>query len=447
MSSHREAPGTSRDAAADSTDLYAFVSPDDPATVTLIANHIPHEEPAAGPNFYEFGTDVLYQINIDNDGDGVAEVVYSFQFATTVLDSSTFLYNTGPIASLTDPHFNRRQTYSVSRTDANNHTTVLGTGLPCPPCNIGPLSTPKYPALAKAAVKSLPGGRTVFAGPRAEGFYADLGALFDLGDLRPFENFHAFGNLPARHGVNALKQLNVHSIALKVPISDLTAGSPVIGVWASASRQKVRILDQPNGATVQTIETGPYVQVCRLGNPLFNEVLVPMVQKDFWNTQQPVNDAQFAAGVAHPELARLLNVLYPGKFPNLAAYTKPRADLQAILLTGIPAGVVSPAYTTFTGTLLADQLRLNTAIPPTSTPNVLGVLGGDLAGYPNGRRVIDDVFTIELRAIAGLTIPLVDPSFTPDRAASVVTDGVTFDNYLKHFPYLGLPYSGYNVPK
>jgi hypothetical protein len=446
MSSHREAPGTSRDAAADSTDLYAFVSPDDPGTVTLIANHIPHEEPAAGPNFYEFGTDVLYQINIDNDGDGVAEVVYSFQFATTVVDSSTFLYNTGPIAALTDPHFNRRQTYSVSRTDATNHTTVLGTGLPCPPCNIGPLSTPTYPALANAAVKSLPGGRTVFAGPRAEGFYADLGALFDLGDLRPFENLHKFGNLPARQGVNALRQLNVHSIALKVPISDLTAGSAVIGVWATASRHMVRILEQPNGATVQTIETGPYVQVCRLGNPLFNEVLVPTAQKDFWNTQQPVNDSQFAAGATHPELARLLNVLYPGVFPNLAAYTKPRADLQAILLTGIPAGIVSPAFTTFTGTVLADQLRLNTAIPPSRKPNVLGVLGGDLAGYPNGRRVFDDVFTIELRAIAGLTIPLVDPSFTPDRAASVVTDGLTFDNYLRNFPYLGLPYNGYDVP-
>ena len=447
MSSHREAPGTSRDAAADSTDLYAFVSPDDPATVTLIANHIPHEEPAAGPNFYEFGTDVLYQINIDNNGDGVADVVYSFQFDTTVADPTTFLYNTGPITSLTDPHFNRRQTYSVSRTDAHNNTTVLGTGLPCPPCNIGPLSTPTYPALAKAAVKSLPGGRTVFAGPRAEGFYADLGAVFDWGDLRPFENLHAFGNLPARQGVNALKQVNVHSIALKVPISDLTAGSPIIGVWASASRQKVRILDQPNGATVQTIETGPYVQVCRLGNPLFNEVLVPMAKKDFWNTQQPVNDSQFAVGVTHPELARLLNVLYPGVFPNLAAYTKPRTDLEAILLTGIPAGVVSPTFTTFTSTVLADQLRLNTAIPPSSKPNVLGVIGGDLAGYPNGRRVFDDVFTIELRAIAGLTIPLVDPSFTPDRAASVVTDGVTFDNYLTSFPYLGVPYSGYDNDK
>ena len=446
MSSHREAPEISKDPVADSTDVYAFVSPDDPTTVTLITNYIPLEGPAAGPNFYEFGDDVQYQINIDNDNDAVAEVIYTFRFTTTVRNPNTFLYNTGPISSPTDPNWNRRQTYTVSRTDARNVTTVLGTGLTCPPCNIGPLSTPNYAAIAQAAVHPLAGGRTVFAGQRAEGFYVDLGSVFDLGNLRPFENLHAFGNLPARNGVNATKLLNVHTIAIKVPISDLTGTSANIGVWASAYRQKVRVLDQPNGKTLATINTGPFVQVSRLGNPLFNEVLVPMVQKDYWNTQEPVKDSQFAAGVQHPELAGLLNVLYPGVFPHLAAYNKPRADLQAILLTGIPAGVVSPTYSTYTGPVLADMLRLNTTIPPTATPNVLGVLGGDLAGFPNGRRVFDDVFTIELRAIAGVTIPLVDPGFTPDGAASVVTDGVTFNNYLPNFPYLGVPYSGYDVP-
>ncbi|MDQ6615029.1 MAG: DUF4331 domain-containing protein [Actinomycetota bacterium] len=446
MSSHREAPEISKDPVADNTDVYAFVSPDDPGTVTIITNYIPLEAPAAGPNFYEFGDDVLYQIKIDNDGDALAEVTYNFRFTTTVENPNTFLYNTGPINSLTDANFNRRQTYSVSRTDAKNHTTVLATGLTCPPCNIGPLSTPHYPKLAQAAVHSLPGGRTVFAGQRAEGFYVDLGAVFDLGDLRPFENLHAFGTLPARKGINATKLVNVHSIAIKVPISDLTAGNPVIGVWATASRQKVRVLDQPDGTTLKTVETGPFVQVSRLGNPLFNEVLVPMVQKDYWNTQQPVHDSQFAAGVQHPELSSLLNVLYPGVFPHLAAYSKPRADLQAILLTGIPAGVVSATFTTFTGGTLADLLRLNTSIPPSGSPNVLGVLGGDLAGFPNGRRVFDDVFTIELRALAGLTIPLVDPSYSVDGAAGVVTDGVSFNNYLTTFPYLGVPYSGYNVP-
>jgi hypothetical protein len=447
MSSHREAPEIAKDPVADSTDLYAFVSPDDPGTVTLIANYIPLEAPAGGPNFYEFGDDVLYQINIDNDGDNVAEVIYSFRFTTTIRNNNTFLYNTGPINSITDTTWNRPQTYSVSRTDANGRTTVLASGLTCPPCNIGPLSTPHYGVLAQQAVHSLPGGRTVFAGQRAEGFYVDLGAVFDLGDLRPFENLHAFGTLPARNGVNASRLVNVHSMALKVPKSDLVAGSPVIGVWASASRQVVKLFDQPSGDIVHTVNTGPFVQVSRLGNPLVNEVLVPMSRKDYWNTQPPSDDSEFINGTLHPELAGLLNVLYPGVFPHLAAYTKPRADLQAILMTGIPAGVVSPTYTTFTSSAVADMLRLNTSIPPTtSSPSVLGILGGDVAGFPNGRRVFDDVFTIELRAIAGATIPLVDAGYTPDGAASVVTDGLVFDNYITHFPYLGVPYSGYDVP-
>jgi len=452
MSSHREAPGTSQDPVADSTDVYAFVSPDDPTTVTLICNYIPLEGPAAGPNFYEFGDDVLYSLHISNRGTAQPDISYDFRFQTQVLNPNTFLYNTGPIAGLDDPHFNKRQTYSVTRT-AGLRSTVLGTGLASPPCNIGPLSTPNYAALAQAAVHTLPGGRTVFAGQRAEGFYVDLGAVFDLADLRPFENLHAFGNLPARNGVNATKQVNVHTIALKVPISDLLAGpgfslfggppaavSPVIGVWATASRSKVQLRGVP------PIQTGPWVQVSRLGNPLFNEVLVPLGKKDAWNADSPSGDSAYAAGVLHPELGSLLNVLYPGVFPHLAAYTKPRADLAAILLTGIPKGVVSPTYTTFTGPTQADMLRLNTSIRPAANPSVLGVLGGDLAGFPNGRRVFDDVFTIELRAIAGVTIPLVDPSFTPDGAASVVTDGLTFDNYLPNFPYLGVPYSGYDVP-
>ncbi|MEA2196383.1 MAG: hypothetical protein QOJ25_434 [Solirubrobacteraceae bacterium] len=440
MSSHREAPGTSQDPVADGTDVYAFVSPDDPTTVTMICNYIPLEGPAAGPNFYEFGDDVLYSLHISNRGTAQPDITYEFQFETQVLNPNTFLYNTGPIGSLDDPHFNKRQFYSVTRT-AGSKSTVLGTGLASPPCNIGPLSTPDYVALADAAVHTLPGGRTVFAGQRAEGFYVDLGAVFDLGDLRPFENLHAFGSLPARDGVNATAQVNVHSIALKVPISDLTAGSPTIGVWATASRRKVEL----RGA--HPVEAGPWVQVSRLGNPLFNEVLVPLGRKDAWNAGSPAGDTEYAGGVAHPELASLLNVLYPGVFPNLAAYGAPRADLLAILMTGIPAGIVSPTYTTSTGTIQADMLRLNTSIPPkTDAPNVLGVLGGDVAGFPNGRRVFDDVFTIELRAIAGATIPLVDSGFTPDGAASVVTDGLTFDNYLPHFPYLGVPYSGYDVP-
>ena len=202
MSSHREAPEISKDPAADSTDLYAFVSPDEPDTVTIIANYVPLEAPDGGPNFYEFGDDVLYVISIDNNGDGQPDIVFEFQFETQVTDPGTFLYNTGPIGSLTDPHWNRRQTYSVTRVDYNRgygRNTVLGTGLACPPCNIGPLSTPDYPALAGAAVHSLPNDVTVFAGQRAEGFYVDLGAIFDLGILLAT----TFFKLGARHSSKA----------------------------------------------------------------------------------------------------------------------------------------------------------------------------------------------------------------------------------------------------
>jgi hypothetical protein len=298
----------------------------------------------------------------------------------------------------------------------------------------------------------------MFAGQRAEAFFVDLGSVFDLGDLRPISNLHAtFGlpTVPASGGVNTLANSNVHSIAIQVPITDLAAGgvaptnsalaSASVGVWTTASRQKARVRDSDRG---WHHDTGPFVQVSRLGNPLFNEVLVPLSQKDQWNASPPSQDKNYANGVAHPELAGLLNVLYPGFFTNLANYTKPRADLEAILLTGIPAGVVSPTFSTFTGTTLADMLRLNLAIPPASKPNALGVLGGDVAGYPNGRRITDDVVTIELQAIAGLTIPLVDSTYKKDGAIADVSDGVTGSGltFLPNFPYLGTPYSGYNVP-
>ena len=451
MSSHREAPEISKDPAADSTDLYAFVSPDNPETVTILANYIPLQAPAGGPNFFEFGDDVIYSIGIDNNGDARPDVTYQFQFTTTVANPNTFLYNTGPIGSLTDPNWNRKQTYSLTRIDAAGTPTLLATGLACPPCNIGPRSTPNYANLASAAVHRLSSGEIVFAGQRAEGFYVDLGSIFDLGDLRPFQNLHLIGT-PAANGVDPLKTTNVHSIALQVPISALTndhstptdvnSSKAAIGVWTWASRQKVRMFDPTTGLVTGV---GPFAQVSRLGNPLFNEVVVPMARKDLWNSLPPSSDNQFAGYVTKPELAGLLPVLYPKVFPNLAAYSKPRADLAAILLTGIPSGVV-PGLQNFTGMTQADMLRLNVAIPPSSNPSIMGVLGGDLAGFPNGRRPADDVVAIELQAIAGATIPLVDKTFTPDAAASKVTDGTAPHTYQASFPYLNTPYDGYDTP-
>ena len=451
MSSHREAPAISKDPVADNTDTYAFVSPDDPATVTIIANYLPLEAPFGGPNFFEFADDVLYDIHIDNDGDGEPDVTYEFRFTTQVLNPDTFLYNTGQITSISDQTWNRRQFYSVTRV-AGGRSTVVADQLACPPCNIGPASTPAYEGLAAEAVHQMSGGRTVFAGQRLDGFYVDLGSIFDLADLRPFQQLHVFGMANAA-GVNGLQGFGVHSIALRVPKSDLTrrgttptnpaSRDAVVGVWATASRR--RSLVREPGATVAQL--GDWVQVSRLGNPLFNEVIVPMGEKDAWNALTPADDKQFLEYVQHPELARLLPGLYPGVFPQLAGLKAARADLVAILLTGLPSGVV-PGFQNYTGATYADMLRLNMAIPPTTTnPNPLGLIGGDAAGFPNGRRVFDDVVTIELRAIAGVTYPLVNKAYKPDAAASEVTDGLgpSSTRYLSAFPYLGTPQSGYQT--
>lgn len=449
MSSHREAPEISKDPVADNTDVYAFVSPDKPDTVTIIANFIPFQNPYGGPNFYEFGDDVLYQIHISNSGTGKADISYQFRFHAEIRNKKTFLYNTGPISSIKDTTWNRPQYYSVTRVE-DGRSRILARELAAPPVNVGPRSTPNYAKLAGQAIHTIGTNRKVFAGQRADGFFADLGSIFDLGTLRPFQAAHLIPSAAAM-GVNGLQGSNVHTIALQVPISDLTRdgkrpkdvmdAKSVIGVYATASRQQSKIFDDLLGLSLWH---GPYKQVSRLGNPLFNEVIVPMAEKDKWNSRPPSEDKKYAQYVTKPELAGLLPVLYPGVFPKLAAYKKPRADLAAILLTGIPAGVV-PGFQNYTGPVQADMLRLNVAVPPSKSPNPLGLVAGDAAGFPNGRRVFDDVVTVEIRAVAGLTIPLVDPSFTPDGAASAVQDGTSNTNsdYLKVFPYLGTPAGGY----
>ena len=415
---------------------------------------------------------MLYEINIDNDNDGDVDITYQFRFTTEIEVGGTFLYNVGPITSLDSPNWNRRQFYSVTRIDhersrAHNRrgrrhnpgVKLLADNVPCPPCNVGPRSTPNYPNLAGAAVQTLSDGTKVFAGQRAEGFYVDLGSIFDLGALRPIQQLHLIPIPGSAAAVNATKDLNVHSIALQVPMTllahdgvattDTKNPFAVIGVYTSASRQRVH-LHNPDGDPQITTDFGPWTQVSRLGNPLFNEVLVPMERKDDWNQDPPTNDSEYADGVLHPELAKLLPVLYPGAFPNLAALVasgKPRRSGRDPA-HGHPGRCRHPGFQNFTGTTQADLLRLNMAIPPSASPNNLGVVGGDLAGFPNGRRVADDVVTIELKAIAGATYPLVDPTFTPDAAVGAVDQGVSTagENYLPTFPFLAHPHSGFEVP-
>jgi hypothetical protein len=461
-SSHREAPLISNDPQADNTDVYAFVSPDRPDTVTIIANYIPLEEPAGGPNFAAFGDNVLYALHVDNNGDGKDDITFEFRFKTRVLSGNTFLYNTGPITSLTDPDWNIRQSYGVTRVDARGRREVLGEHIPTPPVNIGPRSTPNYPALASAAVTELPGGIKVFAGQRDDPFFVDLGSVFDLAGLRPFNPLHILA-LPAAPGIDEIAGFNTHSIALQVPIAQLVADGPTIGIYASASRRKVTIRgvhhdeDKDPGRHDEERDlvhrdegkdTGPWVQVSRLANPLINEVVIPLARKDLWNASDPENDQQFASSYLSPEVTRLENGLYPvlDKAPDTR-----RGDLVAVLLTGVPT-------LNFTSNRKSDLIRLNTSISPSGpagTGNRLGLLAGDFAGFPNGRRLEDDVTDIELRAFACGYGPIVGPiiqsfGFCAGNANrspnNLLGDGVDKNEmpFLTTFPYVALPHQGYD---
>jgi hypothetical protein len=426
-SSHREAPLISEDPVADLTDVYAFVSPDDASKVTLIANVIPFEHPAGGPNFYKFGDDVLYQLNVDNDGDAVADLQYQFRFTTTYRNPKTFLYNVGQVTSLNDPDLNVRQTYSVTEVNTDTgRSKVLGRNLPVPPVNVGPRSTPNYETnLGAAGVKSIDGGIKVFAGPRDDPFFVDLGSIFDLGGLRPFNQAHLI-KLPTAPGKDYVAGFDVHSLALQIPKSRLTKGNdPVIGVWATTYRQAQRIHAANQSGTLNN--QGGWVQVARLGMPLVNEVVIPVGQKDRFNASPPSKDGQFAASVLKPELANLIPVLYPGvKVPtkvDLKLGLGGREDIATIFLTGIP-GVNQPKKVT-----PAEMLRLNTSMAKSA--------------FPNGRALADDVTDTEIRALAGAT-PF-SPAFniSPNKDLG---DGVNANDkpFNAAFPYLASPTSGYD---
>jgi len=445
-SSHREAPLIMEDPVADNTDLYAFRSPDAPDTVTLIANFVPFQEPGGGPNYFRFGEDVLYAINVDNNGDARADVSYEFRFRNDIQNPDTFLYATGPITSLDDADYNFRQVMDVYRVSGGQRTQIASNRL-LPPENVGPRTIGvDYAQLAQQAVHPLTGGGRVFAGQRDDAFYADIASAFDLAGLRPLQPAHALPPNAAADGIDTFSSYNVHTISLQVPISQVTRqGEPVIGVWSTASRPKVRVFNQNSGA--QPVSRGRFVQVSRLGNPLVNEVVIPLGLKDVFNTLQPSQDAGAlsqpadAAGVTiplvqRPELATRIEQLYPG----VTTPPAPRNDLVSIFLTGIQ-GVNQPA-----NVQPAELLRLNTSTPPTpfAQQDRLGLLAGQNDGFPNGRRLGDDVVDIALRAVAGGT------PFTPtfNRAPNnALTDGVDGNDkpFLGTFPYQATPAQGYAV--
>lgn len=451
-SSHSEAPLISMDRFADNTDTYAFrsVEPGRDGFVTLIANFIPLQEPSGGPQWFRFDDTALYEIKIDNTGDGLEDIVYQFQFRTETVNGETVLGQStvnqdGVIGSLTDPDYNMPQTYTVRRIErrGNRRGQLIAAGLRTPPANIGPRVTPNYEAnLGQPAVYPLSNGGKVFAGTRDEYFYIDLG-VFDALNLR--------APLSTTGGIDSTKGYNVSSIAIEVPIQELTRSrtvpsgptdpNAVIGVWSTASRRSTRVL---LGDSTQLNE-GNWVQVSRLGNPLVNEVVIPLRLKDAFNSLSPVNDAVAAPFVLDPEIARLLNAVFGITIPP-----PPRNDLVQIFATGIPVNAVTgPNYTTFLSDGIPHEyLRLNTAIPITPIASIsrLGLLGGDVAGFPNGRRVHDDVTDIALRAVAGGT------PFTPatnQAPNNQLGDGVSSNPegpLLMRFPYLLPPNQG-NQPR
>ncbi len=448
-SSHREAPLISQDPAVDTTDVYMFRSPDAPDTVTLISCWNPFEEPMGGPYYYRFADNALYEMNIDNNGDGQPDVTFQFLFRTGYQNGNTFLYNTGPLTSVNDADYNLRQYMTVIREDwiqsgyrrvAN--PTVLGTDLLVPPYNIGPRSDPNYnDDIFSKAVYTLSDGTKVYAGPTDDPFWVDLG-VFDLLALR-------------NPGIDTLKGFNVHSLAIQVPINKVRGTDPVIGMWATASRQPL----SPYGAFSAVDEvkadaaaakpgyypySRSYQQVSRLGMPLVNEVVIALQDKDRFNASQPTNDAQFLKYVTNPELPKLLTLLYPSLFPTVPA--TPRNDLVTVFLTGIP-GLNQPA-----NVRPSEMLRLNVEIPPASYDNGrwgqrLGVLAGDLSGFPNGRRLSDDIVDIELQVAAGVLLgtPLF-PGTTAVPNAGALSQSVPANDvpFMEHFPYLAAPHQGFN---
>lgn len=442
-SSHREAPLISGDPKADATDLYVFRSPDKPDTVTILADYIPFQEPAGGPNFYPFDDNVLYEIKIDNNADAVPDIVYQFRFKTMYQNKNTFLYNTGPITSLDSANWNARQTYTLTKVDKTG-SHILATDVPTTPSNIGPKSTPEFSKLAAQAIKDLGNNTKVMAGQIDDPFFAELGGLFDLVTIRKLP-----GNMGG--GVDGLAGYNVNTLALQIPITDLTSNNlkpedvkdthAVIGVWTTASRQATTVLSSDG----KNEHTGEWIQVSRLGAPLVNEVVIPIEKKDMWNGSKPENDGQFANYVANPELAGLLKTLYNVQVPPQGMFgsSTQRDDLEAIFLTGIPG------LTNTTTTKPSEELRLNVAVMPSTNPNRMGVLGGDTAGFPNGRRLGDDVVDIEIQAVAGAAYPLFHPTFTPDPLATKLGDGVDSNDvpFRTMFPYAALPHSGFaSVP-
>jgi uncharacterized protein DUF4331 len=418
-SSHREAPQIMLDPSADNTDLYAFTAPDAPDKLTIVANWIPLEDPAGGPNFGKLDPKARYHVKIDNTGDGVEDVGYHWKFTSRFRNPESFLAYVPPVRSIDDPNINFVQTYDLYK-DRYRHghvvsSRLIGDDLPVAPDNTGPKTFPNYPAVADGAITSLHGGGKSFVGPVDDPFFVDLGSIFDGVNIdQPGRPGIGLGNQGG--GKDDVAGYNTHAFVLQVPKREVTknhqsvsgpkASNAVVGVWATTERRRLQVTDRlnPDEATTararrharKANESSPWVQVSRLGNPLINEVVIPLGQKDKFNRTRPADDAaNFGKYAVNPELAKILNALF-----NLGIKETDRTDIVQALLTGVPGLTqISP------NAVPADTLKVNLGVAPSANPNRFGVLAGDLAGFPNGRRLADDVTDIELRVIAGALLP------------------------------------------
>jgi hypothetical protein len=480
---HREAPLTALDTKADITDWFAFVSYDDPTKLTMILNVDPLLEPANGPNYFPFDPEILYEMKVDNNFDADEDIRIQFRFKTENRLSGVFTGFVGAdggvaapanspapvppgtpiipaaITALDGPGsegLGLRQTYTVTvqKKIGGVWTSVFSSGtqkLVAVPSNVGPRTMPDYASLAAQGIYNLGSGIRVFAGTVADPFYIDLGAAFDTLNFRagafatgvPAVLSDAQDSDDTRNfAPNTLAGYNVNSIVIELPIAMLTSdgalhaaseAKAVLGTYATTSRPRVKV--QPTKPGGKASFSANFVQIQRMGNPLINELLIGTGDKDKFSMAEPKDDAQFAGYLLDPLLARVINAAYAG---GVTIPTPPRTDLLPLVTYAAP---ICPGCTPAQAGPVADLLRINTGIAPTPAANRkrLGVLASDLGGFPNGRRVSDDVVDIASRAVLGVLNPAFN-IFPNNR----VGDGVNVNDvpYQETFPYVPFAHSG-----
>jgi hypothetical protein len=436
-SSHREAPNIMLDPSADNTDVYAWTAPGAEGALTLASDWIPGEVPANGPNFFRFDDRARYYNNIDNNGDGVADIRYRFTFDTEIRNPNSFLYAGPGTTGFEDPKLNLIQRYDVVRETYNGNGKLkqakkVGNDLPVAPPNIGPKTFPNYGNFVGAATRTLKDGTKLFVGSRDDPFYVDLGATFDAINVR-------VGTGNEGGGKDDFSGYSTSTTVMQIPerlvtrdgqpVASADAKNAVVGVWSSTERRRLEVTNADYNAGSNAKSGNKWVQVSRLGNPLVNEVVIPLGMKDRFNRTTPDRDAElYGQFVTEPELAKVLNALF-----NVNAPETDRTDIVQAVLQGIPG--LNEHKGKFAGTPV-DTLKLNLGVPPTNSPSRFGVIGGDNAGYPNGRRPTDDVVDIDLQVIAGILVDNAVP----------LGDGVDQNDksFLSQFPYLAAPDSGFD---